>query len=72
VPSTRMSRRTLALRLAALPLGFGIAARALSESNNSETANPVAADGLTPASAAIHQEVAFKADRERNGNQARV
>jgi hypothetical protein len=54
VPSTRISRRTLALGLAAMPVGFGIAARALG-----------APDGLTHASEAIHQEVSFKASPRR-------
>ena len=56
--STRISRRTVALRLTALPMGFGMVGRTLGESN---AAKPLAADGLTHASAAIHQEISFKA-----------
>jgi activator of HSP90 ATPase len=65
VPWTQISRRRLVLHMAALPVGFGMAARALSASNNPAGAKPLAADGLTYASAAIHQEVAFKASPRR-------
>ncbi len=65
MPSTQISRRTLALRLAALPLGFGMAARASTESNSQKTMKPLQVDGLTHASETIHQEVAFNASPQR-------
>lgn len=51
-----MTRRALAVRIAAIPLGAAVGCRA---------AAPKAADGLTHAADAIRQEVVFKAKRQR-------
>jgi len=50
-----ISRRTLALRLASIPVGIGTASRALA----------VDGDGLTHSADSIHQEVTFKCSRQK-------
>jgi activator of HSP90 ATPase len=63
MPASLVSRRALALRLAALPVGFAFATRA----SAATTAAPKSGDGegLTHAAASIHQEIAFAASRDR-------
>jgi len=56
MPSTFMSRRALAFRVAAVPLWLCAAARA---------APPAGGDGLSHASESIHQELKFNAGRRR-------
>ena len=60
--STLISRRSLALRLAALPLGLGIAAET-SAAPKDETSTR--ADGLSHDAEAIRQEVILDATRKR-------
>jgi uncharacterized protein YndB with AHSA1/START domain len=55
--STLVTRRALAARLAALPAGLAISARAFGA--------PDTADGLSYAAEAIHQEIDFSAPRRR-------
>jgi activator of HSP90 ATPase len=64
VHPTRISRRALATRIAALPLAFTAAARGLAASNSSNVAAPIT-DGLSHASEAIHQELLFDASPQR-------
>jgi activator of HSP90 ATPase len=63
--SSLISRRALALRIAALPAGLTLAARSWPASIAMEPAKPVDGDGLTRTSEAIHQEIHFDASRER-------
>jgi activator of HSP90 ATPase len=63
--STLMSRRQLAFRVAAIPVGLTMAARVLSASNTMESGVPAHGDGLSHAAEAIHQEVVFGAGRAR-------
>src|SRR5579862_5172929 len=58
-----VSRRALALGLAALPTGFAAAALAAEPSGSMENSKPDAADGLTRTAEAIHQEISIKAER---------
>lgn len=60
--SSLISRRALALHIAALPAGLAFAARSLSAPATMEKS---AGDGLTHTSEAIHQEIHFNASRER-------
>lgn len=61
--STHISRRALAIGLAALPVGLAIAAEG-SATSKAKAAAP-AADGLSRNSEAIHQEVTLNASPQR-------
>jgi uncharacterized protein YndB with AHSA1/START domain len=61
VPSNTLSRRSLALTLAALPVGLVIAA----ETPPAPKAKSAGADGLSRTSEAIRQEVTFDASPQR-------
>src|SRR6202451_186237 len=63
MPATVISRRALTLRLAALPLAAGFAP-ALAKADT-DTRGAAKDDGLVHSAAMIHQEVVFKASRER-------
>ena len=63
--SSLMSRRALALRMAALPAGLALATRSLSAPATMEPSKSTEGDGLTHTSEAIHQEIHFDASRER-------
>ena len=65
MPSTLISRRALALRIAVLPAGFALATRSLAALATMEDSNGVEGDGLTHASETIHQELTFKASQQR-------
>jgi uncharacterized protein YndB with AHSA1/START domain len=58
------SRRALALRLAAVSLGLGSIARLAGASDDGDRST-TSGDGLVHSAEAIHQEVAFKAPRQR-------
>jgi activator of HSP90 ATPase len=64
VNSNHISRRTLAIRIAALPIALTAAARGLAASNSSNVAVAIT-DGLSHASEAIHQELLFNASPQR-------
>ncbi len=57
--ASRVSRRAFTLGVTAVPVGLGLAARALGESSGLQRASGEA-DGLTRSAEAIHQEVNFK------------
>jgi activator of HSP90 ATPase len=62
--STLISRRTLTLGLATIPVGLGLP-RVFAASNNPTEAAAGASDGVLHASESIHQEVTFKASRRQ-------
>jgi activator of HSP90 ATPase len=64
VYSTRISRRALATRIAALPLALTAAARGSAAPNSNNVAVAIT-DGLSHASEAIHQELLFNAGPQR-------
>jgi uncharacterized protein YndB with AHSA1/START domain len=63
MPATAISRRALTLRLAYLPFAVSLAP-ALAKADN-DTPGATKDDGLAHSAAMIHQEVVFKASRER-------
>jgi uncharacterized protein YndB with AHSA1/START domain len=63
--SVLVSRRLLAIGFAALPAALAVRAQAPADAEDSGAAKPDAVDGLSHSSAAIHQEVLFKASRQR-------
>ena len=65
MPSTVISRRALALGIALLPAGFALATRSSAAPATMAVSKGVEGDGLTHASETIHQEVTFKASRQR-------
>jgi activator of HSP90 ATPase len=65
MPTSVVSRRALALRLAALPAGLVLATRSWSAPAGMESSKSADGDGLTHTSEAIHQEIHFDASRER-------
>jgi activator of HSP90 ATPase len=73
VHSTRITRRSLAIRVAALPIAFTAVTRGFAASNSNNVAVAIT-DGLSHASEAIHQELLFNASPQRvygaltNGN----
>jgi activator of HSP90 ATPase len=60
----RVSRRAFALGITAVPIGLGVAARAVGESSSAQAGRDEG-DGLTHSSEAIHQEVNFRASCQR-------
>jgi activator of HSP90 ATPase len=64
VHSTRITRRALAIHVAALPIAFTAAARGFAASNSNNVA-VATTDGLSHASEAIHQELLFNAGPQR-------
>lgn len=64
VQSTRISRRALAIRIAALPLALTPAVRAPGAPNSGNVAVAIT-DGLSHASEAIHQELLFDSGPQR-------
>jgi activator of HSP90 ATPase len=64
--SNIMSRREFGLRLWSIPVGFGVAGR-VAAANAMDEKEPTAAEaeGLSHASASIHQEITFSAPRAR-------
>ena len=65
MPSTVISRRALALGIALVPAGFTLATRSSAAPATMAASKVVESDGLTHASETIHQEVTFKASRQR-------
>jgi uncharacterized protein YndB with AHSA1/START domain len=65
MPPVLVSRRSLTVGFAALPAAFAVSAQARADSDDPGAAKPDAADGLSHSAAAIHQEVLFKASRQR-------
>src|SRR5580658_10981405 len=63
--SSLVSRRALALRIAALPAGLAFATRSLSAPATMQPLKSADGDGLTHTAEAIHQEIHFNASRER-------
>jgi hypothetical protein len=63
MPPLLVSRRSLTVGFAALPAALSAQARADSDDPGAEKLD--AADGLSHSTAAIHQEVLFKASRQR-------
>ena len=59
--SSLISRRTLAIRLAVLPLGVGAAVRFVRASADASEPPGTGSDGLSHATESIHQEVTFQA-----------
>jgi activator of HSP90 ATPase len=62
--STRITRRALALRVAALPIALTAASRGFAATNSNNVAVAIT-DGLSHASEAIHQELVFNASAQR-------
>jgi activator of HSP90 ATPase len=65
MPSSLISRRALALRMAALPVGFAFTTRVSAVPATMEASKSDDGEGLTHAAASIHQEIAFEASRHR-------
>jgi activator of HSP90 ATPase len=65
MPSSLISRRALALRIAALPMGFAFATGVSAVPATVEAPKSDDGEGLTHASASIHQEITFEASRHR-------
>jgi activator of HSP90 ATPase len=65
MPSSLISRRAFALRVAALPAGLALATPPAVSAVTMQYMSSASADGLTHDSEAIHQEVRFSASRER-------
>jgi activator of HSP90 ATPase len=63
--SNPLSRRELAVGLAAFSSSLGLAGAAFCATGNPTATGPGAGDGLSHASEAIHQEAVFKAGRKR-------
>ena len=63
--SRMLSRRAVTLGITALPAGLGFATQLSAAPATMETSKAVEGDGLTHASETIHQEVTFKASRQR-------
>jgi uncharacterized protein YndB with AHSA1/START domain len=64
VNSNHLTRRTLAIHMAALPIAFTAATRGLAASDSNNVAVAIT-DGLTHGSEAIHQELLFNASPQR-------
>ncbi|MGH9642046.1 MAG: SRPBCC domain-containing protein, partial [Terriglobales bacterium] len=65
MPSALITRRALALRMAAVPAGFAFATGASGIAAAAERSKSADGEGLTHAAAAIHQEITFAASRRR-------
>lgn len=61
--TTLVSRRAIALGLAALPAGISTPLPGWGASSTVDTSTAPAVDGVTRTSESIHQEITFKADR---------
>jgi activator of HSP90 ATPase len=61
--SSRISRRSMSIGIAAIPACFGLTARA--EPKKTTAAAPSVAHGLSHTAEAIHQEISIDAPRER-------
>jgi hypothetical protein len=64
VHSNHITRRSLAIHMAALPVALTAAARGLAASNSNNVAVAIT-DGLSHGSEAIHQELLFNASPQR-------
>ena len=65
MPSSLISRRALALRMATLPVGFAFATGVSAVPATMEAPKSDDGEGLTHAAASIHQEITFEASRHR-------
>jgi len=65
MPNVPVTRRSFAAGFAALPIGLALSAQSAAAAADSGAAQMDAAQGLSHSSAAIHQELLFKASRRR-------
>ncbi|SRR5258708_26530569 len=63
--SSRISRRTLTIGIAAIPACLGLAAEASGEAKKTMALAPTGGHGLSHTAEAIHQEISINARRER-------